>query len=433
MIKFMQRIYRRWFIQYRWANVLRGWFLRSYRRYLSFVHYLRFEFSPSYSLLDSVSQMADAANDEYANSRTLLLDDVTLVGHTQFIMKNNMVAYDASHPDWPLREIYTSFCFQEENFGLMRFEPHRGHCRFRIDLKKTQTRLNGAWLSVMSASSENWMHWLSESVPRLAGVLDTMKNSKFKLLVDQQLAKNMRDVLDIFAAGIPRFEVAPNQALKVSQLIVTARPTGISAFWLRTPQPDVSSSRPGQAAIHFRANGTFHFDVSGLRQVREVMLKHFDCQPRKARKLFILRRSYFRHIANQERIEMMLLAHGFESISPGELSVEEQVRAFSEATVVVAQAGAALANIMFMPEGGKVICLSVRNPEYVNYDYFRDYAKIFGVSLEYVLGEIDDPSKYNAAHIGRVTHPTNAEFTCPENELLEMLDGLNEQSERAYV
>jgi len=74
-----------------------------------------------------------------------------------------------------------------------------------------------------------------------------------------------------------------------------------------------------------------------------------------------------------------------------------------------------------MPEGSTVICLSVRN-EHVNYDYFRDYAKTFNVNLTYLLGELDDPSKYDEAHIGMSTHPMNAEFSCPEMELVEQIE-----------
>ncbi|MCK9353818.1 MAG: glycosyltransferase family 61 protein [Gallionella sp.] len=333
------------------------------------------------------------------------------------------MAYDGSHPDWPLKDIYTLYRFQEENLGLMRFKPHTGRCYIHIDLK-TEELLDGTWLSIMSASSENWMHWMSESIPRLARVQTAKTDINFGLLVDQELTKNMRDVLDIFAKGNPRVEVAPHHAVKVSRLIVPTNATGTSAFWVRNSHSAENRRRFNRIPSQFRTSGVFHFDMFGLKLARKMILEHFDLKPRKKRKLFILRRSFFRHITNQEHIERLLLAHGFEPISPGEMSVEEQVKTFSEASIVVAQAGAALANIMFMPEGAKVICLSARSPEYVNYDYFRDYAANFSVSLEYLLGDIDDPSKYNATHVGQVTHPMNAEFSCPEDELIKMFTSL---------
>lgn len=393
----MQQIYRRWLSRYRWANVLKAYFLQTYLRYWS----LKSAANIPYVMLESVAQLA--ANNEPAATKIMRVDDATVIGCSRFILKDKQAAYDASYPDRQIKEVYADYLFQEESHLLTIFEPKKGRCLFPYMV--TSAKLDGAWLSVMSASSDNWMHWLSESVPRFVTALDSMKDLKFGLLVDQQMSDNMRNVLDIFAKELPRFVVPTHLAVEVPQLLVPSGHTGMSAFWARPPGA---------------GNGIFYFDVSGLRQARDTILEHFGCQPRKARKLFILRKSFFRHITNQGRVEMLLRSHGFETISPGEMSVEEQVKAFSEAAVVVAQAGAALANIMFMPEESTVICLSVRN-EHVNYDYFRDYAKTFNITLTYVLGKLDNSRRYDEAHIGKTTHPMNAEFSCPEIELVEQL------------
>lgn len=395
----MQQIYRRWLSRYRWANVLRTWFLQIYFRYWT----IKLVAEIPYSLIENIERLAEMRSEHAASSDYLLIKNATVIGFSRFILKDRLVAYDASYPGSKIGDVHTDYLFQEETHQLIFFEPEG---QFLFPELTIHSRLDGAWLSIMSASTNNWMHWLSESIPRLAVALGSMKDSNFGLLVDQQLPDNMRDVLDIFAAELPRFKVPPHHAVEVSKLIVPLGPNGICAFWARPPSV---------------GNGVFHFDAIGLRLARDTILKHFDCQPRKSRKLFILRKSFFRHITNQGRIEVLLRSHGFESISPGEMSVEEQVKVFSEAAVVVAQAGAALANIMFMPEESAVICLSVCN-EHVNYDYFRDYAKIFGVAMEYVLGTNADPSRYDATHTGQVTHPMNAEFSCPEKELVVLLE-----------
>jgi capsular polysaccharide biosynthesis protein len=399
MIKHMQRIYRRWLSRYRLANMLKAWFLHTYLRYWT----LSSSANIPYEMLESAAQLA--THNEHDSAEIWQINNVIVLGNSRLILKDQQAVYDASYPDRLIKNVYADYLFQEEIHLLAIFEPRSG--RYILPYLKAQTRLNGVWLSVMSASADNWMHWLSESIPRLAIAMVAAKDLNFGLLLDQQLPKNMRDVLDIFAANTDRFEVPTHHSIEVSQLLVPSGHAGMSAFWPRNP------SNAG--------NGIFYFDQLGLKLARDMILKHFECQPRKVKKLFILRKSFFRQIANQDRVKLLLSSHGFESISPGEMTVEEQVRVFSVAAVVVAQSGAALANIMFMPKDSMVICLSARN-EHVNYDYFRDYAKIFGVALEYVLGEIDEPAKYDVAHMGRKMHPMNAGFVCPENELIAELE-----------
>lgn len=400
MIKLMQQIYRRWLSRYRWANAFRAWFLRRY------FHYWGKKLPPRVPYSKAEDNLADMRGSA-GFSDAWLVKNATLLGYSRFILKEGQATYDASYPELRMKDVFADYLYQEETHLLAIFEQNNN--RYLFPSLTNHAKLDGPWLSVMSASSDNWMHWLSESVPRFVIALDSMKDKKFGLLVDQQLPENMREILDIFVAGRERFEVPIHCAVIVEQLIVPAGHSGISAFWPR---------RPGAG------NGFFYFDQDGLRLAREKVLGHYLCKPRKARKIFILRKSFFRHIANQESVELLLRSHGFEPVSPGDLTVHEQVKLFSEADVVVAQAGAALANIMFMPEESTVICLSVRN-EHVNYDYFRDYAKTFKVNLMYVLGELDDPGKYDETHIGKATHPMNAEFTCPEKELLDLLGKLS--------
>lgn len=421
MMHFLRQIYRRWLIQYQWANIVArvvNQVCFGYGRLTVYLKLKLFRHWMAHKLLNSVSELEPINN---TSTELQFLENVRVVGHSRFILKKKNAAYDSTHPDFHLKDIYTAYCFLEESQGLMLYHSRRASCYFQgLSL---QTRLDGTWLSIMSGASENWMHWLSESIPRLAGVLTAMKHEKFGLLIDQELPRNMLEVLDIFAAGMPRLEVWHRHFVEVERLIVPALPAGMCIAWPRPSYFDSAASRHAHS-INFCKSGIYHFDSNGLMFTRKTILEHFDIQPRKTRKIFILRKSYFRHMTNQSHIEKILLERGFESVSPGELNVEAQVKLFSEAAIIVAQGGAALANIMFAPAGCAVICIAVQN-EYVNYNYFPDYAKVFGVSIEYVIGKIDAPGKYNAAHVGLVSHPMNAEFSCPENELARVLERMH--------
>ncbi len=75
-------------------------------------------------------------------------------------------------------------------------------------------------------------------------------------------------------------------------------------------------------------------------------------------------------------------------IDPGTLSFVEQVKLFSAAEIIIAQAGAALGNMIFAPQGCRVVILSAWSQHSIYY-YFSNLASIFGQKCTYVLCEPD--------------------------------------------
>jgi len=74
---------------------------------------------------------------------------------------------------------------------------------------------------------------------------------------------------------------------------------------------------------------------------------------RKPRRKFYIPRTNKRVVQNET--ELVNLLDGFEVFDPGRHSFEEQIEAFSEAEAVVGAHGAGLANILFAPEGCRVL------------------------------------------------------------------------------
>ncbi|MBN9619193.1 MAG: glycosyltransferase family 61 protein, partial [Actinobacteria bacterium] len=62
-----------------------------------------------------------------------------------------------------------------------------------------------------------------------------------------------------------------------------------------------------------------------------------------------------RQIVNEDDVIAALRRRGFEVIDPARMPVREQVRAFAEASVIVAAHGAALANLVFASPGASVV------------------------------------------------------------------------------
>jgi capsular polysaccharide biosynthesis protein len=90
-----------------------------------------------------------------------------------------------------------------------------------------------------------------------------------------------------------------------------------------------------------------------LRPYRERLdfvmdLLKIDPKPTGRRSLFLSRRkASTRRIANHDEVAKLLRDYGFEEIDPEEMSVDDQITTFSQASRVVAVHGAGLINVMF--------------------------------------------------------------------------------------
>jgi hypothetical protein len=86
------------------------------------------------------------------------------------------------------------------------------------------------------------------------------------------------------------------------------------------------------------------------------------------RKIYISRRKSGRGPNNESDIENMLEAEGFNILFPEELNFEEQVLAFSNASILISPHGAGLTNIAFMPEGSSLI--EIFDETFIAPDYY---------------------------------------------------------------
>ena len=72
-----------------------------------------------------------------------------------------------------------------------------------------------------------------------------------------------------------------------------------------------------------------------------------------------------RRIRNENQIESVLLQNGFQVIHPENMTFDEQVRAFGNASTIFAPFGAALANLVYARRQAKVIIITTKQtPEF---------------------------------------------------------------------
>ncbi|MGE0723153.1 MAG: DUF563 domain-containing protein [Alphaproteobacteria bacterium] len=172
--------------------------------------------------------------------------------------------------------------------------------------------------------SDNHFHWLLDFLPRLA-LLGHDPAWRRALIVTDRVDAGRQAAIDLVrdAYDLPPLELrslAPGLSGLRAALVPTALAHAVSiAVWRRV------------AAHH--------------------------CPSAAARRRLFLRRGTVarRRLSNEEAVAARLAAAGFETVDPGALALESQMRLFAEAAIVVGTHGAALANVAFMPAGGTLV------------------------------------------------------------------------------
>lgn len=184
----------------------------------------------------------------------------------------------------------------------------------------------GTYVLLASPWSErSYYHWLVDALPRLSLLHAIPGGDELPVVVPSRLHRYHQESLE--AAGIPRSrQVAfPDAVVEVDRLFFPAllSPTGYSSphavAWLRE---------------------TFGAFLSTRKPWR---------------RLYVSRRDARRRIVNEDEIIALLVPHGFEVVHPGDMSLTDQIRTFSEAQVVVGPHGAGLTNLIFSPEGATLV------------------------------------------------------------------------------
>lgn len=229
-------------------------------------------------------------------------------------------------------------------------------------------------LSLLSATSPNYAHWLTEILPkavlwaRMGGAADV------PLLVDTGLHANIMRSLDL---ALP----AEQKVLRVprGQLVNVDRLHHISSPGHIPFEPRV----PGDLQ---RSHGTF--SAPALRLTIEAIKARLDLREDDPQDdvLFIRRNSGSRNVLNQAELDEFVASKGWHVIAPETLTFDEQVRVFHRARMVVGPTGAAMANLMFARPGCRVGIMMSTHPA-TPYFYWHNLADSLGAQVEYILCE----------------------------------------------
>jgi capsular polysaccharide biosynthesis protein len=240
-------------------------------------------------------------------------------------------------------------------------ENLRGHYALNRRRFRLPWRRPGTALLLGAANSDNYYHWLFDSLPRwkmlqAAGWL----NYDFVLLHSEphNFQEETLDWLGVPAAK--RLRCSKNLIHQFKRLVVPSMPFPLEEVpswvcaWLRSLVPR-SATGPEKIFLSRRDGGG-------------------------------------RQLVNEAELEMALRNRGFVAIQPARMSVAEQARMLGSARCVVAPHGAALSNLVFAPPGA--LLLELFHPQHKN----RCYANL-AAACQHRYASLD----------GEIVEPANPE------------------------
>lgn len=218
-----------------------------------------------------------------------------------------------------LRESFAS----EEMFARFRKFPFL----VRNYLLRRRRKLPGRFLWITDDWSYGYFHWLADALPRLFAARELAATTTLLLPPTCDI--------DFVHASLQLFDVAGIEFLAPNEVRIVDRLT---------------------LPAHAAPSGSFNDPL--MRELRDFILDAYgiDRSAKAHRRIYISRsRASKRRIANEEEVIAVLREFDFEIVRFEEHPFEEQVRIAAATKLVVSNHGAGLTNILFMPEGGRIL------------------------------------------------------------------------------
>lgn len=259
------------------------------------------------------------------------------------------------------------------NLGPPQFAKRIVYCALKSWRKVSQ----GTW--VTDEWSSNFFHWTTDCLPRIWEGMDLDKDSPILLPESYRNLPYVIQSLEMVGAKVEFFKVSEN--LHVDRLILTAR------------------------------TATFpNFHVELTRRTREFFRK-FQSSIVADKVVYISRKLAPKRKAHNElEVELMLRKRGVEIVYAEQLTFKQQVELMGQTRFLICLHGAALTNMVFLPESAEV--LELRNIGDSKTQCYFNLASALNLNYYYTLNPGDNQD----------TIMTN--FTIDVTALSQQLDSL---------
>jgi capsular polysaccharide biosynthesis protein len=262
-----------------------------------------------------------------------------------------------------------------ERFGMIRIADGRVFAYPLSPPVKFDTAI-----SLLGQCAGNYAHFLTEVLPRLPVIDRFPEYRNAPLLVDDWMPHENHFTLIRMFSRYRRdiVRVSQTQPASVDRLITVGQtaycvPEFRSWIERRVMQPATAQC--------------YKFNEGALGALRTLALKRNRGDY--GARLFLWRKapSYgnARAIVNMNELARAARRAGFTIIEPMSMSINEQIKAFRDARIVIAPSGAALANLVFTPPECKVLCLAAAFGG-AEYFFFSNLMQALGHRIQFVVG-----------------------------------------------
>lgn len=304
--------------------------------------------------------------------------DVWLFKNVLNISDTDFVIFQDSRVFWQKyyaynysKNIVKDSAFVKEEDGILYYKkPHVTHsveCAF----------------SLIGVFAHVWSHSLSEHYIKLSVLGDIVGLSKDRVTVlvpeynDVQLKQIVYKELNKYDVDV--LEVKKGEAVMVKQLYYMERPAFFTDHETAVEVGD--NVQPKIVAETLKKQLVYPL-VADLDATENI-------------KLYLPRRGSYRSLKNNDEVENYFKSQGFVFLEPHKITLEEKVRLFNSAKVVVGPYSSAFSNLIFCKPGTKVLIMS---------NYYRAFEswlvmhkQHFGMNMLWVTG-YDDKNADNPAH-----------------------------------
>lgn len=219
---------------------------------------------------------------------------------------------------------------------------HRGSRALVKRLPTYPIRVDEA-VSIGGRHDWNWYHWLIEYLGSAILADETIPITVPLVVSDRIPAPGIDALMRVTMRPI---RVVPAQcAVRVRLLHCFPPVASLADFYHAQPQARIA------------------LDYGLLTRVREALLPD-KTHPHVEKRYFVKRNSPHRRLLNQDELVSRAQSMGFEPVLPGSMSLDEQVKVFSNASVIAGASGAHMANYLFLsPDALAVDLVSEANAE----------------------------------------------------------------------